>query len=233
MLPMKRRRMTHTPLLLVLLLACGLALAGTGIAAAQTPDCTLYPWACQTTPSASGTGTSVDCTDFPWACTSDPSVPTAAASAAPAQPPDSQTPSTGTTTTDPSSGVSITTSSNGFTFTNNSSQWLWVSFAILNCQDVDWGYGCNSGGAWTQTVSLGPNGYDTASQACALMEAINSQATSYSYTVQWLAYADSSNGTQWQPDATPQYAPDLGIQTPVTEQAGTDNGADTCIPFTG
>ena len=129
-------------------------------------------------------------------------------------------------------GVSISSDANGFSFQNHSAQWVWVSFAILTCHDVDAVYGCNSG-TWTETISLGPSAYSRSSQSCALMEDISSGAPSYSYTVQWVAYADPSGGSQYQPDASPQYGPNVGTLTPVTEQAGTDHGADTCVLANG
>ena len=48
-----------------------------------------------------------------------------------------------------------------------------------------------------------------------------------------LAYADPSGGSQYQPDASPQYGPNVGTLTPVTEQAGTDHGAGTCVLANG
>jgi hypothetical protein len=126
--------------------------------------------------------------------------------------------------------VSISTSSSGFVFQNNSAQWVWVSFAILDCQGVASSYGCAQPTWQYPAVSLAPSGGGNSSQSCALMPDISTGAATYSYKVQWIAYADPSNGNDFQPSSLPAYPPSASTITAVTESAGTDHGANTCVP---
>lgn len=55
----------------------------------------------------------------------------------------------------------------------------------------------------------------------------------YSYTVQWVPYFELNPEIEWSPENRPQYSEALGSMTPVTENVGTDHGADTCFETGG
>ncbi len=130
--------------------------------------------------------------------------------------------------------VRVSTSNSGFVFKNFSTQWVWVSYALLDCKRVDSVYGCNSG-KWSNTISLGPSQYSTSKRSCALMETIQATISNdpiydtYSYTVQWVAYIDPNGTNSFTPTSYPQYGNNVGSKIHVIEGAGTDHGADECI----
>ncbi len=130
--------------------------------------------------------------------------------------------------------VQITSGTNGFKFKNLSSKWVWVSFALLDCARVDSVYGCDNKN-WDTTIELGPSGRSSSSQSCTLMESIKATMSTdpiyatYSYTVQWVAYIDYSDGNDYTPAIYPKYSFELGVKTHVIEDAGTDHGPSECI----
>ncbi|NNN21726.1 MAG: hypothetical protein HKL80_06980 [Acidimicrobiales bacterium] len=130
--------------------------------------------------------------------------------------------------------VQITSGTNGFKFKNLSNKWVWVSFALLNCARVDSVYSCNNQ-TWDTTIALGPSSYSSSLRSCTLMESVKATMSTdpiydtYSYTVQWIAYIDFSDGNDYTPTTYPKYSSDLGVKTHVIEDAGTDHGSTECL----
>ncbi len=116
-----------------------------------------------------------------------------------------------------SADVAATASSQGVTFSNATQHYVWVSFTLQNCHNVSPANACTSR-YWYKTISLSPRSQQEAVARCAFDSGSSSSAT-LSYTIQWVAYVDTSAGNLYQPPNAPPYSRHVGHFTHVNQNS--------------